>query len=177
MEGGAALADVLFGDVNPDGKLPITYPRFANALTTYDRKKSQEPLPGFAPAMGYAPQFEFGFGLSYTTFEYSKLTAMPDAAAVGVPIDISVRVRNSGSRAGAEVVQLFVSQHAARVTPPVRRLKRFAKVTLQPNEAREVVFHLAKRDFSYVDAGGGLVSGPGSFTVLVGGLAKEVVFR
>ena len=177
MEGGAALADVLFGDVNPDGKLPITYPRFANALTTYDRKKSQEPLPGFAPAMGYAPQFEFGFGLSYTTFEYSKLTAMPDAAAVGVPIDISVRVRNSGSRAGAEVVQLFVSQHAARVTPPVRRLKRFAKVTLQPNEAREVVFHLAKRDFSYVDAGGGLVSEPGAFTVLVGGLAKEVVFR
>ena len=177
MEGGAAIADVLFGDVNPDGKLPITYPRFANALTTYDHKKSEESPPGLAPAMGYAPQFEFGFGLSYTTFEYSNLTAMPDAAAVGAPIDVSVRVRNSGSRAGAEVVQLFVSQHAASVTPPVRRLKRFAKVTLQPNEAREVVFHLAKRDFSYVDAGGGLVSEPGAFTVLVGGLAKEVVFR
>jgi beta-glucosidase len=177
MEGGAALADVLFGDVNPDGKLPITYPRFANALTTYDHKKSQAPLPGFAPAMGYSPQFEFGFGLSYTTFEYGKLTVMPDAAAVGVPMDVSVTVRNSGSRAGAEVVQLFVSQHAARVTPPVRRLKRFAKITLQPNEAREVVFHLAKRDFSYVDAGGESVSEPGSFTVFVGDLAKEVAFR
>ena len=177
MEGGAALADVLFGDVNPGGKLPITYPRFANALTTYDHKKSQEPQPGSAPAMGYAPQFEFGFGLSYTKFEYSTLTATPEAAAVGAPIEVSVTVRNSGSRAGAEVVQLFVSQHAARVTPPVRRLKRFAKVMLEPNGTREIVFHLAKSDFSYVDAGGERVSEPGSFTVRIGGLAKEVVFR
>ena len=183
MEGGVALADVLFGDVNPEGKLPITYPRFANALTTYDHRKSEEPLLGFAPAMGYAPQFEFGFGLSYTTFEYSRLTVSPEvslggrASLSGSPFDVSITVRNTGPRAGADVVQLYVSQHAARVTPPVRRLKRFAKVTLGPNEAREVVFHLTKSDFSYVDEDGELVSEPGSFTVRIGGLAKEVVFR
>src|SRR5206468_1750872 len=113
MEGGAALTDLLVGDANPSGKLPITYPRFANALTTYDHKPSQEPAPGAGPTMGYAPQFEFGFGLGYTTFEYTNLAVAPGTREPDVAtVSVSVTLRNSGRRSGAEVVQLFVSSHA-----------------------------------------------------------------
>jgi beta-glucosidase len=177
MEGGAALADVLFGEVTPGGKLPMTYPRFSNALTTYDHKLSQEPAPGSAPTMGYAPQFEFGFGLSYTTFEYTGLTVAPSADGRGAPVAVSVTVRNTGSRPGAEVVELFVSPRTASVTPPAKRLKRFVKLTLQPNEAREVLFELAEKDFSLVGADGRPIVEPGTYSILVGGLIREVAFR
>jgi len=177
MEGGAALADVLFGSVTPGGKLPITYPRFANALTTYDHKLSEEPAPGSTATMGYAPQFEFGFGLSYTTFEYTGLTVAAGAAGRSAPVKVSVTVRNTGSRPGAEVVELFVSPRTARVTPPVKRLKRFVKLTLQPNEAREVVFDLAERDFSVAGADGRRIVEPGAYSILVGGLRHELAFR
>jgi len=174
MEGGAAIADVLVGDVNPSGKLPITYPRFANALTTYDRKGSEAAAPGLM--MGYAPQFEFGFGLSYTTFEYSNLAPAPGAGAAE-PAAVSVTVRNTGKRAGSEVVQLFVSQRAASITPPARRLKRFAKIALQPGEAREVRFKLSRDDFAFVGADGKRVVEPGAFTLAVGGLTHEMMLK
>src|SRR5439155_1483465 len=104
MEGGAAIADVLFGEINPSGKLPVTYPRFANALTTYDHKGSEEPASG----PGDLPQFEFGFGLSYTTFEYTNLAVVTSAAGKSEPVAVSVTVRNTGKRAGAEVVEVFL---------------------------------------------------------------------
>jgi beta-glucosidase len=174
MEGGAAIADVLVGEMNPSGKLPITYPRFANALTTYDRKGSEAAAPG--STMGYAPQFEFGFGLSYTTFEYSNL-AVSQGSAAADPAAVSVTVRNTGKRAGSEVVQLYVSQRAASITPPARRLKRFVKVALQPGEARELRFKLVRDDFAFVAADGKRVVEPGTFSVIVGGLAHELTVK
>jgi len=177
MEGGTAVADVLFGDVNPSGKLPITYPRSANALTTYDHKVSQEPVPGSGPAMGYAPQFEFGFGLSYTTFEYTNLAVNKDAVARGETARVSVRVRNAGARAGAEVVELYSSQHAASVTPSARRLRRFAKITLQPNEARDVTFRLSPDDFAVINADGQRVVEPGAYTIHVAKLKQDLNIR
>jgi beta-glucosidase len=127
--------------------------------------------------MGYAPQFEFGFGLSYTTFEYTGLAVAPSAAGRGAPVAVSVTVRNTGSRPGAEVVELFVSPRTASVTPPAKRLKRFVKLTLQPSEAREVLFELAEKDFSLVGADGRPIVEPGTYSILVGGLVREVAFR
>ena len=98
LEGGSAIADVLLGQVNPSGKLPITYPRDSNALRPYDHTVFEEQNPGFG-LKAYRPQFEFGFGLSYTTFEYSNLEAWPRHGSPDTAVDVAVTVRNAGGRA------------------------------------------------------------------------------
>ena len=171
LEGGAAIADVLFGDVNPSGKLPITYPRFPNALLTYDHKALEEQ----DAAAGFKPQFEFGYGLSYTTFEYSTLTA--SATNGQLPIEVNVTVRNTGPRAGAEVVEVYEAQRAASMPPPVRRLRRFVKVALAPGGSQQLRFTLTKNELSYIGAAGKPVSDAGIFTVMVGNLRQDVTIR
>ena len=173
LEGGTAIADVVFGDVNPSGKLPITYPRSANALLTYDHKAFEEQDTSFG-LTAFKPQFEFGSGLSYTTFEYSALTAATSAAA---PVDVTVTVRNTGARAGAEVVQLYTARRAGEVTPPVRRLRRFVKVALEPGASRQLRFRLSKADLSYIGASGKPVLSPAPLTVIVGPLRQDVILR
>jgi beta-glucosidase len=168
FEGGEAVADVLLGQVNPSGRLPITYPRDPNLLVPYDHKAFDEQDKNFQP------QFEFGSGLSYTTFEYSGLAATPAEGPLTAPIDVSVTVRNTGSRAGAEVVQLYLSQKSASVTPPVKRLKRFVKVPLNAGETRAITFHLTRDDLSFIGRDGKPTAEPGSYTVLVGGLKQEL---
>jgi beta-glucosidase len=174
MEGGTAIADVLYGDVNPSGKLPVTYPRSPNALLTYDHKAFEETDTSFG-LTAFRPQFEFGFGLSYTTFEYSGLTAAPTAGLF--PIEVNVTVRNAGSRAGAEVVEVFVSQKAASITPPVKRLRRFIKVPLDPGASTPLHFSLTKNDLSYIGASGKPVTDTGIFTMMVGNLRQDVTIR
>jgi beta-glucosidase len=174
MEGGKAFADVLFGDVNPSGKLPITYPRSPNALLTYDHKAFEEQDTSFG-LTAFKPQFEFGFGLSYTTFEYSSLAAV--AAGGQWPIDVGVTVRNSGARAGAEVVELFVAQKAASITPPVRRLRRFVKVSLDPGASSQLRFTLTKNDLAYIGPAGKPVTDAGVFTAMIGNLRQDVTVR
>jgi len=174
MEGGTAIADALFGDVNQSGKLPITYPRLPNALLTYDHKAFEETDTSFF-LTAFKPQFEFGFGLSYTTFEYSGLTA--NARAGQLPIEVNVTVRNAGSRAGAEVVEVFAAQKAASVTPPVKRLRRFIKVPLDPGASMPLHFTLTKNDLSYIGLAGKPVTDPGIFTVMVGNLRQDVTIR
>src|SRR5262249_40776039 len=169
-EGGTAIADVLFGDVNPSGKLPITYPRLPNALLTYDHKAFEELDTSFG-LKAFRPQFEFGFGLSYTTFEYSALTAT--AANGQTAIDVNMRVRNRGSGAGAEVVEVFVAQRVASITPPVKRLRRFVKVELAPGASQQLRFTLTKNDLSYIGAAGKPVADPGIFTVMVGNQRQD----
>lgn len=169
LEGGTAIADVLLGDVNPSGKLPITYPRYPNALRTYDHKAFEEQDTSFG-LKAFQPQFEFGFGLSYTSFEYSQLSVQPESGGAVV----SATVANTGSRRGAEVVQLFLSDRVASVTPPVKRLKRFVKVPLEPGERREIRFTLSREDFAFVGADGKPVVEPGAFGVSVGTLKGEV---
>lgn len=176
MEGGTAIADVITGEVNPSGRLPITYPRDVNALLTYDHKAFEEQDTSFG-LKAFHPQFEFGFGLSYTTFDYSGLEVTPKQGALDAPIDVTVTVRNTGRRAGAEVVELFLSQQYASVTPPVKRLKRFAKIPLAAGEGRQVHFRLTRDDLMFVGRTGKRVSEPGNYTITVGTLRQEIARR
>ncbi len=146
--GADALADILTGVVNPSGKLPITYPKYTNHLVPYIHKPSEGNGNPQGGATVY--QYPFGFGLSYTTFEYSNLrvnknTFSPDETAI-----ISVTVRNSGTREGKEVVQVFVSDSIASFTPDVKRLRAFEKVSLRPGESKTVTFSVPVRQLAFV---------------------------
>ena len=171
LEGGPALADVLTGEASPSGRLPITYPRHPHALRTYDHKAFEDQDQGFG-LKAFQPQFEFGSGLGYTTFGYADLAVAGPAADGSVAVSVSVR--NTGSRAGAEVVQVYLSDHYASLTPPVKRLKRFAKVTLTAGEAHTVRFKLRRDDFAFIGADGKPVVEPGAFSILVGGLKHDL---
>jgi beta-glucosidase len=176
MEGGAAVADVLAGDVNPSGRLPITYPRYSNALRTYDHKAFEELDTAFG-LRAYQPQWDFGSGLGYTTFAYSDLQVSPATARAGDPVKVTVTVANTGARAGAEVVQLYVSDLAASITPPVKRLRRFAKVALEPGQKRTLAFTLGRDDFSFIGEDLKPVVEPGAFNVLAGGLKAALTLE
>jgi beta-glucosidase len=171
-EGGQAIADILFGDVNPSGKLPITYPQWPNRLFTYDHKVFEGEDWGEGKALA-PPQFEFGTGLSYTSFAYSDLRVTPGGAAGARTMQVEVNVKNTGDRAGKEVVQVYLSQRVASVTPPLKRLKRFAKVGLQPGESRKLSFALAADDLSFIGLENTRVVEPGTLDVLVGGLHQN----
>jgi beta-glucosidase len=169
-EGGQAVADVLFGDFNPCGKLPFTYPRFPNALMTYDHKAFE--TEGFDNA-GIRPQFEFGEGLSYTTFSYKDLRLSRKTIGAGDPLSVSITVTNSGRRAGKEVVQLYVSDLVASLSPAGKRLKRFAKVYLTPGQSRTLTFQLRPEDLSFIGANNKPLVEPGEFEVLIAGLKER----
>jgi len=175
-EGGQAIADVLFGDENPSGRLPITYPRSANRLFTYDHKVFEGEDSGEGKMLS-TPQFEFGSGLSYTSFSYSDLHAAPATASASPTVRVEVTVKNSGGRAGKEVVQLYLSERFASVTPPWKRLKRFAKVLLQPGESRQVSFELTSDDLSFIGADNKRVVEPGVFDVRIGGLQQSFEWK
>ena len=175
-EGGQAIADVLTGQANPSGRLPITYPRDPNGLRTYDHKAFEEQDTSFG-LKAFQPQFEFGFGLSYTSFEYAGLSVLPADGALAAPTEVTVTVRNTGSQPGAEVVQLYVSQKSASVTPPVKRLKRFVKVPLGAGESRTIKFQLTRNDLTFIGRDGKRIAEPGSYTVLVGTLKQEIARR
>src|SRR5207248_7470418 len=132
-EGGQAVADVLFGDFNPCGKLPFTYPRFPNGLMTYDHKEFENE--SFDNA-GIRSQFEFGEGLSYTTFSYKDLRVDRKTIGATDQLSVTVTVTNSGSRGGKEVIQLYVSDLVASLSPAGKRLKRFAKIYLYAGQSR-----------------------------------------
>lgn len=168
-EGGQAIADVLFGDVNPSGHLPITYPRNPNALLTYDHKRFEDEDQGFG-LTAFKPQFAFGTGLSYTTFQYSELTATPASVAMNGNVNVAVKVTNTGQRAGKEVVQLYLSDLVASLTPPGKRLVRFAKIKLEPHASRTINFTLTRDDMSFVGLDNKPVVEPGDFEVAVGSL-------
>ena len=169
-EGGKAIADIVFGDHNPSGKLPITYPKYVNGLVTYDYKNSEaSSIQG--SKICYDPLFEFGTGLSYTTFEYSNLKLNKQKIQQDEILDLSVRVKNTGSRKGKEVVQLYLRDEYASITPSVRRLKRFKKVSLNPQEETELFFQLSKSDFSFVGLDNQWICEAGTFVVMIGGLS------
>jgi beta-glucosidase len=172
MQGGEALAELLFGEVNPGGRLPFTYPRYVNQLTPYDHKLTDEIGPDPAHP-GFHPQFEFGSGLSYTTFAYADLRLGAAELRPGGTLAVSVRVRNTGRREGTETVLLFARQRFAALTPAVRRLRGFQRVTLEPGEAKTVTFTLSGADLTYVGRTGWPVLEPGTFDVMVGGLTAS----
>ena len=168
LEGGRAVADILFGDVNPSGKLCFTYPRYPNALTTYDYKVN-ETLEG----NHIDPEFEFGYGLSYTTFAYSGLKLSSATLGRDGELTASVDVKNTGARAGKEVVQLYVSDLYRSLTPPNRELKGFRKVELKPGESQTVSFTLKPADLAFVGLNNRWITEPGKFRASVGKLSEE----
>lgn len=162
-EGGQAVADVLFGDFNPGGKLPFTYPRHPNDLVCYDHKPIETDDPN-----KMNPLFPFGHGLSYTTFEYSNLELQAKSVYQNEPVNIKITVKNSGKRAGKEVVELYLSDLYRSVSPPVKQLKRFTAVQLQPGESRAIEFSLSKDDFTFCGRDGKYTVEPGEFKVAIG---------
>ena len=175
-EGGRAIADVLFGDYNPNGKLPFTYPRHPNNYMTYDHKLFETEDTNFGN-VATRPQFDFGTGLSYTTFRYSDLAVSPKSASMTGNVNVSVKVTNTGARAGKETVILYVRDEAATIVPPGKRVRRFAKVHLDPGQTKTLSFSLNRNDLSFIGANNRPVVEPGDFTVLVGGLTEKFALR
>lgn len=143
-EGGQAIADVVFGDFNPCGKLPITYPRSTNDLVCYDHKAIEVDDPN-----KLNPLYPFGHGLSYTTFKYTSLKIEKESFYTIEPVNIEVTITNTGELPGKEVVQVFVSDLVRSVSPPVKQLKRFGGVLLQPQESKTIKFTLSEDDFAF----------------------------
>jgi beta-glucosidase len=175
-EGGAAVADVLYGDYNPGGRLPFTYPRTPNGLITYDHKVFETEDTSFGNT-AFKPQFEFGSGLSYTTFTYSDLRLGGKTIGKNDDLTVRVTVTNSGARAGKEVVHLYLSDLVASLTPPGKRLKRFAKVILQPGQARTLTFTLHQSDLSFIGSDNKPVIEPGDFEVTIGALKDRFTLK
>ena len=169
--GGDALADILFGDVNPSGKLPYTYPRFPNATISYIHKPSEEQKKAegvYNYEADYNPQYLFGEGLSYTTFAYSNLKLEKTQIKKGESLKVSVTVTNTGKLTGREVVHLFTSDlYASSVTPDVKRLRRFEKIELKPGESKTVSFELNPADLSYTGRDGKNILEAGDFEVFI----------
>jgi beta-glucosidase len=166
MYGGQAVAEAIFGEITPSGKLTISFPRHSGQVPVY-----YNALPGWHGEryvdLPETPLFAFGEGLSYTTFTYSDLRADKDA------LSLSVTLKNTGSCAGSETVQVYVRDLVSSVMTPVKRLIAFQKVRLLAGESREVVFTLKKGDFSLVRADGQRVVEPGAFSLFVGGSSKN----
>ena len=187
QEGGHALAAVLFGDANPSGKLPVSLPKKFEDSPAFGHYPGENLKVNYAEGIyvGYRyydtkkvePQFPFGFGLSYTKFEYSDLKVTPHAGA-GNAAEVSVKVRNSGSRAGAEVVQLYVHDGHSKIDRPVHELKGFSRVDLKPGEAMTVQFKLDRAAFSYwsPDKKDWLAE-PGTFEIQVGASSRDIRLR
>ena len=176
--GGDALADILAGDVNPSGKLPYTYPKFEQSLITYDHKPSQNLAEKMSGAYDYGArtdvQYPFGFGLSYTTFEYSNLTVDKNEFLPGDVLTVSVDVKNTGKVAGKESVMLFSSDLVASLSPDVRRLRAFEKIELQPGETKKVVLKLPANDLAFVNEKGKWTIEEGDFRLQVANQTQQI---
>ncbi len=176
VEGGHAIADVLFGDVAPSGKLPVTFPRTVGQVPVYYAHKNTGRPPRESEKYSskyldvhWTPQYPFGHGLSYTTFRYDGLKLKQARIRADGTQEVSVRVTNTGKRAGTEVVQLYLRDDVARVTRPVRELRGFQRVELQPGQSRTVTFVLGRDDLAFYDLDMKRTVEPGTFTVFVGG--------
>jgi beta-glucosidase len=185
-EAGNAMADVLLGDVNPSAKLPMTFPRSEGQIPIYYNSfNTGRPSPG-GTATGYvsgyidldgAPRFPFGFGLSYTSFEYSNLVLDQRSMQGSGRITVSMTLKNTGLRAGEEIVQLYLRDNVASVVRPVRELKDFRKVLLQPGESKVLRFVIDKEKLSFYNQRLQWVAEPGDFEVMMGASATDIRLR
>lgn len=190
QESGTALAQVLFGDVNPSGKLPVTFERRLEdgaAARSYYPQHGHDVRYDEGLFVGYRhfdrsghprPLFPFGFGLSYTTFKYGHLTVLPRALEGEGPVTVSFEVTNTGGREGAEVAEVYVVPPAGKLPRPVKELKGFAKVSLKPGETQRVSVTLDRRAVSYFDvASRSWKATPGAHSVLVGGSSQDLPLK
>lgn len=172
-EGGIAIADVLFGDVNPSGKLPYTYPKYPGGFTCYDHRLHEV----YDDFFQYNAQWAFGHGLSYTTFEYSDLHCEKDKVSCGDNFTVTVKVKNTGEKTGKEIVQLYLHDEYASVTRPLRQLVRFEKIELQPQEEKTVTFTLSTKDLSFIGRDMQRIVEPGNFTLKADTLSTQFSFE
>jgi beta-glucosidase len=169
--GGRAIAETLFGDNDPAGRLPITFPRSAGQLPVfYDHFPSKR---GGYVEDDSSPLFVFGFGLSYTSFKYDQATVTPPSPRSGDEVLVSCRITNTGGREGDEVAQLYVREEAASVVTPVKALKGFMRIHLKPGESTVVTFHLKQSDLAVWNARQAWQVEPGEYTVTVGGNSTD----
>ncbi|HTD98229.1 MAG TPA: glycoside hydrolase family 3 N-terminal domain-containing protein [Mucilaginibacter sp.] len=165
-EGGDALANIIFGDANPSGKLPITYPRYTNSLNNYYRKNLENGNPD--DKHGYNPLYEFGYGLSYTTFAYNNLHINKPDLKDGEVLTISVDVKNTGQVQGKESILLYTSQLYASISPDTKRLRAYTKIDLKPGETRTVTFKITAKDLAFVNDVNKTVTEAGEFKIQIG---------
>lgn len=188
IQGGNAVADILWGDFNPSGKLPVSFPRAAGQVPVYyasdntGRPPTAEKFTSKYLDLPNTPLYPFGHGLSYTTFEYGDLEVSSDTIGAAETVTVSATVMNAGTVAGAEVVQLYIRDPVASVVRPVKELEGFAKVSLKPGERQTVRFTLGPRELGFYDRDMEWVVEPGAFTVWIGpssaeGLAGSFVVR
>lgn len=175
-EGGRAISDVLYGNTNPSGKLPYTYPKYSGNFLTYYHKKTdiRDVNWGFN---GFYPQFEFGFGLSYTTFEYSNLTISATTLTGSETLAISIDVKNSGTREGKEVVQVYLKDVVATVSPDSKKLIQFSKINLKAGEQKRLNFNLTSEDLKSIGMNNTWIIEEGDFEVQVGGSSKTTMTK
>ncbi|RPH96152.1 MAG: glycosyl hydrolase [Lysobacterales bacterium] len=194
--GGPAIADVLFGREAPSGKLPVTFPRMVGQVPIYYAHKNTgkpatpetyqhiDDIPRGMPQSssgwvsshldaGYTPQYPFGYGLSYTEFRYSDIAVSSPVALPGETLTVSARVTNAGDVAATEVVQLYVRDLVGNVTRPVKELKGFQRIRLQPGEGRTVEFAIGPDDLAFYDRNMSLTTEPGEFHVWIGGSSES----
>jgi beta-glucosidase len=182
-EAGDAIADVLFGDVNPSGKLSMTFPQAVGQIPLYyAHKNTGRPLRGSwfqkfqfnYSDVSNEPVYPFGYGLSYTTFEYGDISLNKAEVTMQDTVAVTVKVRNAGNREGSEVVQLYIRDLVGSVTRPVKELKGFRKIKLKAGEAQDVTFKLTAKDLSFYNSELKFVAEPGAFQVFVGGNSRDV---
>ncbi len=176
-EGGAAIAAALFGDINPGGKLPITFPRSVGQLPVYYNHKSSAGRSNwYGPYVTEPtqPLYPFGHGLSYTRFEYSDLSLSCEQADPGSEVAIRLKVRNTGERAGEEVVQLYIRDQFASIPRPVKELKGYIRLGLLPGESKTVTFHLPVNLLAFYNADLNLVLEAGKIDVMVGSSSEDI---
>jgi beta-glucosidase len=183
-EAGAAITDVLFGEVNPSGKLTATFPQNVGQVPLYySHKNTGRPLPEgkwFSKFrsnyldVSNDPLYPFGYGLSYTTFEYSNLSLNNKALKPGGSITASITVKNTGDRTGKEVVQLYIQDLIGSSTRPVKQLKGFQKISLDPGEAKTLTFKITEEDLKFYNTDLKFAAEPGDFKVYIGTNSRDV---
>lgn len=173
-QGGDAIAACLYGNFNPCGKLPITYPRFPSSHTSYDHKHTDLIDPQFG-LNAVNPLFPFGHGLSYTEFSYSELSLSKDTVTLSQNIDIELTIENTGDRSGKETALLFIADEVASITPSVKRLRGYWSVNLSPGEQERIRFSVPVSELAFVGRDLDWVVEPGVFEVEINGLKKKFV--
>ncbi|MFY8019995.1 MAG: beta-glucosidase [Bacteroidia bacterium] len=174
--GGKALGDILTGKVNPSGKLPFSYPKYAGHFTTYDCKLT-ETINNKFQINGSAPLYPFGHGLSYTQFSYTDLQIKNRILQENDSIEISVKIGNSGNRNGMETVLVYSSDPVASITPSIKRLRAFEKIDLKVNEKKELLFKLPAKNLSFVGLNNQFILEPGKYYIELAGLRDSIEIK
>jgi len=182
IEAGNAVADILFGDVNPSAKLPVTFPRCTGQIPIYyNHKAASRRIDEYYNDYEFAnyqdspgsPMYPFGYGLQYTAYKYEKIRTSKKEIKAGESLQVSIDVANISSRQGVETVQCYLRAHHASLARPMRELKAFRRVSLEAGETKTVIFDLGLQEMGFYNAQGAFVLEPGDFTVLVGGNCQE----